>query len=417
MANVPVAAVKVNTSSNQTGLTPVGKKPQSNQTPDVSSKHSKVTDRSNTVEKKSFSQILNSVKKENLKLSDKKAETDVSRRNRRNKLSLVSKRNPGLKTSEINLLSDAGKSDKAELADIHLVQIENENNQDNSHRIAESGLISLSISPDKQQVHQITVNNKSKISQKKKNSGVPGNRPLRNLSSSAARVKVIDNRVESASNVRSSPEHELGNLKTHAAENHTTEANRTKHSVHTDRRFSAEPVRLDHNPVAAETDIEISTRSEGKTFQKSAAAELARKLDAQAGNDIVRQVKVILNQANAGEVRINLRPDNLGQVRIRIRMEDNRLTGRIFVESAAAREAFRNALDGLQTRLVESGFGSADLEMAWDESPQSFMQSDEEPGNNGNQKSNTEEAIREFENIISTNVSSESVDGRVNMVV
>jgi hypothetical protein len=95
-------------------------------------------------------------------------------------------------------------------------------------------------------------------------------------------------------------------------------------------------------------------------------------------------------------------------------MEDNRLTGRIFVESAAAREAFRNALDGLQTRLVESGFGAADLEMAWDESPRNFMQ-------NGNpsagQQNNIEEAVQEFENIIPAVFAGDSADSRVNMVV
>ena len=125
-------------------------------------------------------------------------------------------------------------------------------------------------------------------------------------------------------------------------------------------------------------------------------------------------MKIILNQANSGELRINLRPDNLGQVKIRIRMEDNRLTGRIFVESAAAREAFRNALDGLQTRLVESGFGAADLEMAWDESPREFLQ-------NGRQqqgkKDNLNEAIQEFDNIVPVVFGDEAADGRVNVVI
>jgi len=101
-------------------------------------------------------------------------------------------------------------------------------------------------------------------------------------------------------------------------------------------------------------------------------------------------------------------------VKIRIRMENNRLTGRIFVESAAAREAFKNALDGLQTRLVESGFGAADLEMAWDESPRGFMRNgDQQQG----QKGNVNEAIQEFDNIIPAVFADDSVESRVNMVI
>ena len=119
-----------------------------------------------------------------------------------------------------------------------------------------------------------------------------------------------------------------------------------------------------------ETEIGASPRTEGRPAPGSAlsgADQLARRLDAEAGSEIVRQVKVVLNRADAGEIRINLRPEHLGRVRVRIRMEDNRLSGRIFVESAAAREAFRSALEGLQVKLVESGFGAADLELAWDQ--------------------------------------------------
>ncbi|MCG8453736.1 MAG: flagellar hook-length control protein FliK [Spirochaetales bacterium] len=133
--------------------------------------------------------------------------------------------------------------------------------------------------------------------------------------------------------------------------------------------------------AVAETDIDLSPRG-GKVATESFSEQLARKLDAQNGNEIVRQVKVVVDRADAGEVRINLRPGNLGRVRVRIRMEDHRLTGRIFVESAAAREAFRSALDGLQTKLVESGFGAADLELAWDgqEGGNGTMLSDQRKG-------------------------------------
>ncbi len=223
-----------------------------------------------------------------------------------------------------------------------------------------------------------------------------------NLTSSSRRIDVLDNRrkVMEIDTKLNNP----GKI-----ENKSHRPDTAAFSKNT-----SEPVRLEHNPLIAETEIEISPRGEGKTSQRSAAAELAQKLDAQAGNDIVRQVKVVLNRADSGEVQINLRPDNLGKVKISIRMENNRLTGRIFVETAAAREAFRSALDGLQTKLVESGFGSADLELAWDETPRGFNQNENQTGK---QRSRRKEAIQEFENITPTAASDEAAYARVNMVV
>lgn len=168
--------------------------------------------------------------------------------------------------------------------------------------------------------------------------------------------------------------------------------------------------------VVAETDITIESKDGGRSNSGHTTAELARKLDSQAGNEIVRQVKFVLNRADAGEVRINLRPENLGRVRVRIQMEENRLTGRIYVESAAAREAFRSTLDGLQAKLVESGFGAADLELTWDEGGQNLSQFRD---SSGRQMKNFGEASREFEGMSSTMVQEGVIigDGRVDMVV
>ncbi len=168
--------------------------------------------------------------------------------------------------------------------------------------------------------------------------------------------------------------------------------------------------------AVAETDITIESKSGGRSDPGHTTAELARKLDSQAGNEIVRQVKFVLNRADAGEVRINLRPENLGRVRVQIRMEENRLTGRIYVESAAAREAFRSTLDGLQAKLVESGFGAADLELAWDDGNSNFAQFRD---SSGRRMKNSGDASREFEGM-STSVMQEGVsigDGRVDMIV
>ena len=177
-----------------------------------------------------------------------------------------------------------------------------------------------------------------------------------------------------------------------------------------------------------ETEIGASPRSPGRPSPDSplrGAADLARRLDTEAGSEIVRQVKVVLNRADAGEIRISLRPEHLGRVRVRIRMEENRLSGRIFVESAAAREAFRSALDGLQTKLVESGFGAADLELAWDEQsmadPRGSRESPEDRENSGPRRPPggpaSESAAGEFENHGTRILDGAPGEARVNLVV
>ena len=174
-----------------------------------------------------------------------------------------------------------------------------------------------------------------------------------------------------------------------------------------------------------ETEIGASPRTEGRPAAGSAlsgADQLARRLDAEAGSEIVRQVKVVLNRADAGEIRINLRPEHLGRVRVRIQMEDNRLSGRIFVESAVAREAFRSALDGLQVKLVESGFGAADLELAWDQQSTADPRDSQGGRENGtgrglNGGPASESAAGEFEARDALSLDGAPGQARVNLVV
>lgn len=225
------------------------------------------------------------------------------------------------------------------------------------------------------------------------------------LSSRSGRVEIVDNR-----------EFPKVEGKITSALDAKTKAAAPKIRGDVPLRSEPAPVAVAGNDsfTAAETEIDISPASGRVGTGRGAAAELARKLEGEAGGDIVRQVKVVLNRSNAGEVRINLRPDNLGRVRVRIQLEDNRLTGRIFVESAAAREAFRDAIGGLQTKLVEAGFGAADLELAWDESAQDFADGN---SRNGRKSEDSGHSAREFENMVPVTVVDEAADGRVNLVV
>jgi flagellar hook-length control protein FliK len=222
------------------------------------------------------------------------------------------------------------------------------------------------------------------------------------LTSSARRVEVVDLK-KTASDSKSEFRDRINARK---------EAGRMESGVKGNQ--AADPGKGDSRFAVVETEIGVPGRISGPGDGRTAAAELSRRLDAEAGNEIVRQVKVVLTRADAGEIRINLRPENLGRVRVEIHLDDNRLTGRIFVDSAAAREAFRNSLDGLQTRLVESGFGAADLELAWEGNSGTFAGFGGSSSKNGKQ---VHLAVREFENMAGSVIQDVLADGLVNMVV
>ncbi len=184
------------------------------------------------------------------------------------------------------------------------------------------------------------------------------------------------------------------------------------------RDDTIQPIQVlrDAKLAVVEADIAISKEDGSWGKNESAAESLAKKIDSQAGNEIVRGVKVILKQAESGEIRINLKPDNLGRVRVDIQMDGNRLSGRIFVESAVAREAFQASIEGLQNKLMESGFNSADLELYWDQRNEGAHHGGKHRQFAGKDNSwNRGNAMRDFDSQAALSI--ENINGRVNMVI
>jgi len=91
---------------------------------------------------------------------------------------------------------------------------------------------------------------------------------------------------------------------------------------------------------------------------------LARELHQNFNNDIVRHASVILRDSSEGTIRLALKPESLGNVKIRLEMAENKITGRITVESEEALHAFEKELTSLEKAFVESGFEGANLEMS-----------------------------------------------------
>jgi flagellar hook-length control protein FliK len=112
------------------------------------------------------------------------------------------------------------------------------------------------------------------------------------------------------------------------------------------------------------TQSEISAERENRPIQ-SFQNTLARELHENLNGDIVRHASVMLRDSGEGTIRLSLKPETLGTVKIRLEIAENKVTGRITVESGEAFRAFEQELHSLEQSFCDSGFDGANLEMAF----------------------------------------------------
>jgi flagellar hook-length control protein FliK len=98
--------------------------------------------------------------------------------------------------------------------------------------------------------------------------------------------------------------------------------------------------------------------------EKSLENFLARELHQNLNGDIVRQAQVMLRDGGEGTIRLALRPESLGNVKIRLELSENKITGKIIVETPEALRAFEQERAALEEAFRESGFAGASLDTA-----------------------------------------------------
>ena len=91
---------------------------------------------------------------------------------------------------------------------------------------------------------------------------------------------------------------------------------------------------------------------------------LARELHQNYNNDIVRHASIALRDEGHGTIRLALKPESLGNVKIHLEMAENKITGRIVVETVEALRAFEREIASLEKAFQDSGFEGANLEMS-----------------------------------------------------
>jgi hypothetical protein len=91
---------------------------------------------------------------------------------------------------------------------------------------------------------------------------------------------------------------------------------------------------------------------------------LARELHQNLNSDIVRHAQIILRNQSEGTIKLSLKPETLGNVKIHLEMAENKVTGRIIVESNEALKAFDREIHALEQAFKDSGFSGASLDTA-----------------------------------------------------
>jgi hypothetical protein len=112
---------------------------------------------------------------------------------------------------------------------------------------------------------------------------------------------------------------------------------------------------------AALKDIEVP--------RKAAAASPAspqsglERLREMAGSELIRASHLVLRDGG-GEIRLVLKPESLGSVRIRMNLVDNKIEGRIIVDTSAVKQVIDQSIDALGRALTAGGFQTASLEVS-----------------------------------------------------
>jgi len=82
-----------------------------------------------------------------------------------------------------------------------------------------------------------------------------------------------------------------------------------------------------------------------------------------AGAELIRASQFVLRDGG-GEIRLVLKPESLGSVRIRMNLVDNKIEGRIIVDTSAVKQVMDQNIDALSRALTAGGFQTASLEVS-----------------------------------------------------
>ncbi len=112
---------------------------------------------------------------------------------------------------------------------------------------------------------------------------------------------------------------------------------------------------------ASSRDVEVPRKAAGTPA--AAPQSGLERLREMAGSELLRASHLVLKDGG-GEIRLVLKPESLGSVRIRMNVVDNKIEGRIIVDTSAVKQVMDQSIDALGRALTAGGFQSASLQVS-----------------------------------------------------
>jgi hypothetical protein len=170
----------------------------------------------------------------------------------------------------------------------------------------------------------------------------------------------------------------------------------------------------DNSLSAGRIEVGLRENTSRPPTISQATQTLARRLNGELGDSIVRQAKVMLQDANHAELRLVIRPPELGRIRIRLQMENGHIAGRILVDNGSVREVVEQNLASLQRAFEEAGLEMGDLEVSTGDAREDADQGG--PDQNGSGQRSASAGVESFGRNIETISEYEPGRHRINLV-
>lgn len=124
--------------------------------------------------------------------------------------------------------------------------------------------------------------------------------------------------------------------------------------------------------------------------------QLARRLNGDLGESVVRQAQILMSEGDKAEIRLIIRPPELGRVRIQLQMEQGHIAGRILVDNANVRQMVEQNLAALQRAFAEAGLEMGQLDVRSGDSQEHAgqQQNADNSRSNGRKVAQLEQSVR-----------------------
>lgn len=160
--------------------------------------------------------------------------------------------------------------------------------------------------------------------------------------------------------------------------------------------LTQEPAANEITPANDGVSSPVSFREVAQPVSSVPLEHLARRLNGDLGESVVRQAQILMSEGDKAEIRLIIRPPELGRVRIQLQMEQGHIAGRILVDNANVRQVVEQNLAALQRAFAEAGLEMGQLDVRSGDSQEHAGQqpTNDDSRTNGRKVAQLEQSVR-----------------------